>query len=85
MFGRLDIMHHNAGISIVKPTTEITEEDLDRLIGINFKGVFFGCKHALAQMVQQDRGVIINTASELALVGWLTDKSLVKESQVLRQ
>ena len=46
MHGRLDIMHNNAGISIIKPTTEITEADLDRLIGINFKGVFFGCKHA---------------------------------------
>ena len=69
IFGRLDIMHNNAGISIIKPTTEITEADLDRLIGINFKGVFFGCKHAIAQMNQQKKGVIINTASELALVG----------------
>lgn len=68
-FGRLDIMHNNAGISIIKPTTEITEADLDRLIGINFKGVFFGCKHAIAQMIEQKEGVIINTASELALVG----------------
>ena len=69
IFGRLDIMHNNAGISIIKPTTEITEADLDRLIGINFKGVFFGCKHASAQMVKQQEGVIINTASELAIVG----------------
>ena len=69
MFGRLDIMHNNAGISIVKPTTETTEADLDRLIGINFKGVFFGCKHAIAQMKEQKAGVIINTASELGVVG----------------
>ena len=69
IYGRLDIMHNNAGISIIKPTTEITEADLDRLIGINFKGVFFGCKHAIAQMVTQPAGIIINTASELGLVG----------------
>lgn len=69
LYGRLDIMHNNAGISIIKPTTETTEADLDRLIGINFKGVFFGCKHAIAQMVQQQQGIIINTASELAIVG----------------
>ncbi len=69
MFGRLDIMHNNAGISIVKPITETTEADLDRLVGINFKGVFFGCKHAIAQMVKQEAGVIINTASELGVVG----------------
>ena len=69
LFGRLDIMHNNAGISIIKPTTETTEADLDRLISINFKGVFFGCKHAIAQMIKQDNGIIINTASELAIVG----------------
>ncbi|WP_036483810.1 SDR family NAD(P)-dependent oxidoreductase [Myxosarcina sp. GI1] len=68
-FGRLDIMHNNAGISIVKPTIETTEADLDRLIGINFKGVFFGCKHAIAQMLEQQGGAIINTASELGVVG----------------
>ena len=62
-------MHNNAGISIIKPTTEITEADLDRLIGINFKGVFFGCKHAIAQMIEQQGGIIINTASELGVVG----------------
>ncbi|WP_019506507.1 SDR family NAD(P)-dependent oxidoreductase [Pleurocapsa sp. PCC 7319] len=69
IYGRLDLMHNNAGISIIKPMIEITEADLDRLIGINFKGVFFGCKHAIAQMSQQKKGIIINTASELALVG----------------
>ena len=69
LFGRLDIMHNNAGISIVKSTIETTEADLDRLISINFKGVFFGCKHAIAQMVQQGEGIIINTASELGVVG----------------
>lgn len=69
LFGRLDIMHNNAGISVVKPVTETTEAELDRLIGINFKGVFFGCKHAIVQMSEQEEGVIINTASELGVVG----------------
>ncbi|MEB3209868.1 MAG: SDR family oxidoreductase [Leptolyngbyaceae bacterium] len=68
-FGRLDILHNNAGISILKPITETTEADLDRLLGVNLKGVFFGCKHAIAQMVTQGGGVIINTASELGIVG----------------
>ncbi|MEM7797127.1 MAG: SDR family oxidoreductase, partial [Cyanobacteria bacterium P01_C01_bin.118] len=68
-FGRLDILHNNAGISILKPITETTEADLDRLLGINLKGVFFGCKYGIVQMVQQGGGIIINTASELGLVG----------------
>ena len=68
-FGRLDILHNNAGISILKPITETTEADVDRLIGVNLKGVFWGCKHGIAQMLTQGGGIIINTASELGLVG----------------
>lgn len=68
-YGRLDILHNNAGISLFKPITETTEAELDQLMGVNLKGVFFGCKHAIPQMVAQGGGVIINTASELALVG----------------
>jgi 3-oxoacyl-[acyl-carrier protein] reductase len=68
-FGCLDILHNNAGISVLKPITETTEAELDRLIGINLKGVIFGCKHAIPFMVAQGGGTIINTASELAFVG----------------
>ncbi len=68
-FDRLDILFNNAGISILKPITETTEADLDKLLGVNLKGVFFGCKHGIIQMLTQDGGTIINTASELGLVG----------------
>ena len=66
--GRLDILHNNAGISILKPITETTEADWDNILGVNLKGVFFGCKHAIPWMVKQSGGVIVNTASELAIV-----------------
>jgi 3-oxoacyl-[acyl-carrier protein] reductase len=68
-FGKLDVLFNNAGVSVLKKATDTTEADLDFLLGINVKGVFFGCKHAIPPMVQQGGGVIINTASELALVG----------------
>lgn len=68
-FGQLDILHNNAGVSVLKPVTETTEADWDFLFGVNLKGMFFGCKHAIPQMVQQGGGIIINTASELAIVG----------------
>ncbi len=68
-FGKLDVLFNNAGISILKPATETTEAELDLLLSINVKGVFFGCKHAIPQMVKQGGGIIINTASELAIVG----------------
>ena len=67
-FGRLDILFNNAGISVLKPITETTEADWDKVIGVNLKGVFFGCKHAIPPMVTQGKGIIINTASELAMV-----------------
>lgn len=68
-FGSLDILYNNAGISILKPIIETTEDDLDKLLGVNLKGVFFGCKHGIIQMLTQGDGIIINTASELGLVG----------------
>jgi 3-oxoacyl-[acyl-carrier protein] reductase len=68
-FERLDVLHNNAGISVLKLITETTEAELDRLIAINLKGVILGCKHAIPPMVAQGGGVIINTASELAFVG----------------
>ena len=79
-YGRLDIMCCNAGISVesthVRPLKvhETSEEDYDRTMNVNAKGVFLGCKYALKQMVEQEqvydgaRGWIINTASVQGLV-----------------
>lgn len=69
LFGKLDILFNNAGISRLKPITETTEAEWDLILNVNLKGVFFGCKHAIPVMLQQGKGVIINTASELAIVG----------------
>src|SRR6266699_2060232 len=48
--------------------TLTTEEQLDRILAVNLKGVFFGCKHAVRAM-RPEGGVIVNIASILALVG----------------
>ncbi len=68
-YGRLDILHNNAGVSVLKSITETTEAEWDFLFNINLKGMFFGCKHTIPYMVRQGNGIIINTASELAIVG----------------
>ena len=73
-FGRLDIMFNNVGI----PTPRLgmtfedhTLEDFDRLIAVNVRGVFLGCKHAVLRFKEQgDGGVILNTGSVAGLVGW---------------
>jgi NAD(P)-dependent dehydrogenase (short-subunit alcohol dehydrogenase family) len=48
-----------------------TAEDFERLVGINFRGVFNGCKHAVIRFKEQgDGGVIVNTGSVAGIVGW---------------
>ena len=62
-FGRLDVMVNNAGVMVVKPLAELTEEDFDRVTSVNQKGTFFGTKHAIPAMIAAGGGSIINTAS----------------------
>ncbi len=68
-FGRLDVMVNNAAIQIEEELVETTEEQLDRILAVNLKGVFFGCKHAVRAMRVGEGGAIVNIASILALVG----------------
>lgn len=68
-FGRLDVMVNNAAIQIEGELAETTEEQLDRILAVNLKGVFFGCKHAVRAMRPAGGGSIVNIASILALVG----------------
>jgi NAD(P)-dependent dehydrogenase (short-subunit alcohol dehydrogenase family) len=63
-FGRLDTIFNNAGIEQpVTPSTEVSEALFDRVIGINLKGVFFGCKHAIPALLRAGGGTIVNNSS----------------------
>jgi len=69
-YGRLDFAHNNAGIwDPVKSTVDYTEEDWDRSISINLKGVWLCMKYEIPQMLLQGGGAIANTASAAGLVG----------------
>jgi len=62
-FGRLDAMCNVAGIASDGVLAEATEEELDRVIGVNLKGVLFGCQAALRVMIPQGSGSIVNVSS----------------------
>ena len=71
-YGRLDCAFNNAGVEATQglvPLLEGTEEEWDRLISINLKGVWLCLKHELPQMLKQGGGAIVNTASVAGLVG----------------
>jgi NAD(P)-dependent dehydrogenase (short-subunit alcohol dehydrogenase family) len=68
-FNRLDILVNNAGVDLTKIITETSEEEWDRLMNINLKGVFLCSKAAIPIMKQQGGGVIVNVSSGLGLVG----------------
>ncbi len=70
-FGAIDCAANNAGINgDVALTADCTEENWDRTIGIDLKGVWLCMKYEIPQMVKQGGGVIVNTSSMGGLVGF---------------
>jgi NAD(P)-dependent dehydrogenase (short-subunit alcohol dehydrogenase family) len=68
-WGRLDILFNNAGVLFHRSLPEVEEDDWDRMLGVNLKGVFFGCKYALPVIAAGGGGAIVNTASDAGLRG----------------
>jgi 3-oxoacyl-[acyl-carrier protein] reductase len=61
--GELDIMCNNAGIINHFLVLDVTEAELDRIFGVNLKGVLFGCQAAARSMMQRGGGSIVNMSS----------------------
>ena len=72
-FGGLDVLHNNATDSSLNAVdTDIATLDMsvfDRLVAVNLKGQFLGCKHAIPAMLARGGGSIVNTASIDGFVG----------------
>ena len=68
-FGGLNILVNNAGIVISGTVTEATDEDLQRLLDVNLKGVFLCCKYGVQEMLKRGGGSIVNNSSINGLRG----------------
>jgi len=70
-FGRLDFAFNNAGIEPRKAarTAEYEEEEWNRIIDINLRGVFLCMKHQIPLILKQGGGAIVNTSSGAGIIG----------------
>lgn len=67
--GRIDVLFNNAGILVEGTVEEVSEEDWDRIMAVNVKGVFLMSKEVIPVMLKQGGGSIVNNASCSGLVG----------------
>ena len=83
--GRLDVLANIAGVVDWAPLLEATDEHLDRLFDVNYRGVLHGCQAAGRVMVEQGRGSIVNMSSAaidhpgLSLGGYAISKAAVAQ------
>jgi NAD(P)-dependent dehydrogenase (short-subunit alcohol dehydrogenase family) len=70
-FGRLDVLHNNAGGSTPKDNTvvEAPLEEFWRVIKLDLFGTFLCCRHGIPAIIQSGGGAVINMSSNLALMG----------------
>ncbi len=68
-YGRLDILFNNAGVGKHIPFEELTEAEWDRIVDINLRGVFLGCRYGVPALMRAGGGAILNSASQSGLQG----------------
>ncbi|MBN3815439.1 3-oxoacyl-ACP reductase FabG [Paraburkholderia sp. Se-20369] len=68
-FGRIDILVNNAGITLDAKVARMTEEQFDRVIDVNLKGVFNCTQAVVGAMLERQSGVILNASSVVGIYG----------------
>jgi NAD(P)-dependent dehydrogenase (short-subunit alcohol dehydrogenase family) len=83
-YGKIDILHNNAGMIVVKFLEDMDESEWDRLMGVNLKSIFLAVKYAIGYMKRQKSGCIINTASTGSFLGqYMTPAYIASKGGVL--
>lgn len=70
-FGRLDAALNNAGVQTPqRPMAEITDDEFDKTVAVDFKGVWNCMRYEILQMLKQGGGAIVNTSSQGGVTGF---------------
>src|SRR4051794_31951268 len=70
-FGRLDIAFNNAGVELrPTPIADIAEDDFDRIINVNLRGMFLCLKYEIPLLLERGGGAIVNTSSGAGVKGF---------------
>ncbi|MGO9645421.1 MAG: SDR family NAD(P)-dependent oxidoreductase [Candidatus Bathyarchaeia archaeon] len=68
-YGTIDVVCNDAGVELIRPLIQTTEEEWNNVLDTNLKGMFLVSKFALPHLIKKKKGSIINIASQLGLVG----------------
>jgi NAD(P)-dependent dehydrogenase (short-subunit alcohol dehydrogenase family) len=67
-YGRIDVLVNNAGVNLPGVLHEVTDDTIDRTLGVNVRGPIYGCRAAIPHMLRQGGGSIINMSSVNGIV-----------------